>query len=49
MLRFKKNDLVGNCFENKKIGPFLKILKIFNILKIRDGSFVALLILRHFI
>ena len=33
----------------KKIGPFLKISEIFKISKIRDSSFVALLILRHFI
>ena len=36
--------------KRKKIGPFFeKISEIFNILKIRDSSFVALLILRHFI
>ena len=50
MLRFLENfDLGGNCFEKKKMDLFLKFPKIFQILKIRDTSFVALLILRHFI
>ena len=50
MLPFFENvDLGGNSFEKKKIGPFLKIFQNFKSLKIRDSSFVALLILRHFI
>ena len=50
MLRFFENfDFGRNYFENKKGVPFLKISKIFKILKIQDSSFVALLILRHFI
>ena len=50
MLRFFENfDLGGNCFEKKKIDIFLEFFEIFQIFKIRDCSFVALLILRHFI
>ena len=51
MLRFFENfDFEGENFENKKkSGKFWKFLGIFKILKIRDSSFVALLILRHFI
>ena len=51
MLRFFENfDLGGNCLEKKKNWTFFwKIFKILKILKIRDSSFVALLILRHFI
>ena len=51
MLRFFENfDLGGNCFEKKKkLDFFLKFFKILKILKIPDSSFVALLILRHFI
>ena len=50
MLRFFENfDLGGNCLEKKKLDFFLEIFKILKILKIRDSSFVALLILRHFI
>ena len=51
MLRFFENfDLGRNCPEKKKkMDIFLEIFKIFKILKIRDSSFVALLILRHFI
>ena len=51
MLRvFKNFDLGGNCFEKeKKMDFFWKFFEIFKILKIRDNSFVALLILRQFI
>ena len=51
MLRFFENfDLGRNCLEKKKNWTlFWKFFKIFEILKIRDSSFVALLILRHFI
>ena len=50
MLRFFLNfDLVGICFEKTKNWTFLKFFQILKILKIRDSSFVALLILRHFI
>ena len=42
-------DLGGNCFEKKKIGLFFNIFEMLNILKIRDSSFVVLLILHHFI
>ena len=51
MLWFFENfDLGGNCPEKKKNWTFFwKFFKIFKILKIRDSSFVALLILRHFI
>ena len=51
MLRFFENfDFEGENFDKEK--KMLKILKIFGnfkILKIRDSSFVALLMLRHFI
>ena len=50
MLRFFENfDLGGNGLEKRKNDIFLKFFEIFKILKIRDSSFVALLILRHFI
>ena len=51
MLPFFENfDLGETVLKRKKIGHFFcKFLKIFEILKIRDSSFVALLILRHFI
>ena len=51
MLRFFENfDFEGENFEKKKkCWKFWKFLGIFNILKIRDSSFVAQLILRHFI
>ena len=50
MLRFLENSgLGGNCLEKKKRIFFWKIFEIFKILKIRDSSFVALLIIRHFI
>ena len=50
MLRFLKFLSWGNCFEKKKIDIFwIFFLEIFKILKIRDTSFVPLLILRHFI
>ena len=47
----KRIDLGEIVSKRKKIGHFLEILffKIFKILKIRDSSFVALLLLRHFI
>ena len=46
---FENFDL-GKVFrKEKKIGPFLENFKIFKILKIRDSSFVAPLILRQFI
>ena len=44
----KNFDLGGNCFEKKKIDLFYFFLKIFKLLKIRDSSFVAQLILRQF-
>ena len=46
MLRFFENfDLGENCFEKKKIDIFLIFFfEIFRILKIRDSSFVALII-----
>ena len=51
MLRFFENfDFEGEHFEKeKKMLKFWNFLGIFKILKIRDSSFVALLILRHFI
>ena len=51
MLRFFENfDLGETVLKRKKYWTFFwKISKIFKILKIRDSSFVALLILRHFI
>ena len=51
MLRFFLNfDLGGNCLEKKKNWAlFWKFFEMFKILKIRDSSFVALVILRHFI
>ena len=45
---FENFDL-GGTVSKRKNGPFLEIFQIFQILKIRDSSFVALLILRHFI
>ena len=50
MLWFFENfDFWGNCFEKKKMDIIIFFLESFKILKIRDSSFVALLILRHFI
>ena len=49
MLRFLKIVIWGNCFEKKKMYIFFKVFEIFRILKIRNSSFIALLILRHFI
>ena len=50
MLRFFENfDFGGKLFQKEKMDIFLKFSEIFKILKIRDSSFVALLILRHFI
>ena len=50
MLRFFENfDLGGNYVKKEKNWTFLKFSEILKILKIRDISFVALLILRHFI
>ena len=52
MLRFFENfDLGGKLSrKEKKLDIFFKKkIEIFKILKIRDSSFVALLILRHFI
>ena len=53
MLRFFENfDLGRNCLEKKNTKKYLfknTFFEIFKILKIRDISFVALLILRHFI
>ena len=51
MLRFFENfDFEGENFEKeKKMLKILEILGIFKILKIRDSSFVSLLIPRHFI
>ena len=50
MLRFFENfDLGGNCLEKKKIDISSIFFEISKILKIRYSSFVALLILRHFI
>ena len=52
MLRLFENfDLGGNCLEKKKkLGIFLIFFSKFpKFLKIRESSFVALLILRNFI
>ena len=50
MLRFFENfDLGETSRKEKQMDIFSKIFEIFKILKIRDSSFVALLILRHFI
>ena len=51
MLRFFENfDFEGENFEKeKKSWKIWKFLGIFKILKIRDSSFVGLLILQHFI
>ena len=52
MLRFFENfDLGGGKLSRKEKNWnfFWKFFEIFKILKIRDSSFVALLILRHFI
>ena len=46
---FLKVLIFGETVSKRKNGHFLKIFEIFDILKIRDSSFVALLILRHFI
>ena len=47
---FFENFGLGKLFrKEKKLTFFLAIFGIFKILKIRDSSFVALLILRHFI
>ena len=52
MLRLFENfDFEGKNFEKEKknVENFGFFFGIFKILKIRDSSFVALLILRHFI
>ena len=50
MLRFFKIfDLGETVSKRKKLDIFFEIFEILKILKIRDNSFVALLILRHFI
>ena len=50
MLRFfEKFDLGETVSKRKKLDIFLIFFEVFKILKIRDSSFVALLILRHFI
>ena len=51
MLRFLENlDLGETVLKRKKNWTFFwKFFKIFKILKIRDSSFEALLILRHFL
>ena len=51
MVRFFENfDLGGNFLEKKKNWAFFwRFFEIFKIVKIRDSSFVALLILRQFI
>ena len=51
MVRFFENfDFEGENFEEEKNVEHLEFFgRIFKILKIRDSSFVALLILRHFI
>ena len=41
--------LRGKILKKKKIVENIENLGIFKILKIRDSSFIALLILRHFI
>ena len=48
---FKKKLFWGKLFRKEKKWIFFVIFcfKIFKILKTRDSSFVALLILRHFI
>ena len=49
MFFFENFDLGETVLKRKKIGRFfIFFLKMFKILKIRDSSFVALLILRHF-
>ena len=50
MLRFFENfDLGETVSKRNKMDIFWKFFEIFKILKIRDSSFVALLILRQFI
>ena len=50
MLRFFENfDLEETVSKRKKLTFFGEFFEIFKILKIRDGSVVALIILRHFI
>ena len=41
--------LMGKCFEKDFLIFFWEIFEIFEVLKIQDSSFVALLILHHFI
>ena len=48
--KFNLSRLFSNpARKEKKLDIFWKFFEIFKILKIRDSSFVALLILRHFI
>ena len=49
MLRFFENFDLGETVPKGKKWVFLIFFEILKILKIRDSSFVALLILRHFI
>ena len=46
---FEIFDLGETVSKRKKLDLFLEIFQNFEILKIRDSSFVALLILHHFI
>ena len=46
---FLKILIWGETVLKRKQSFFWKVFEIFKILKIRDSSFVALLILRHFI
>ena len=46
---FFENFDLGETVSKRKNEHFLKIYDIFKTLKIRDSSFVALLVLRHFI
>ena len=47
---FLKILIWGNCFEREKnVQFFWKNFEIFKILKIRNSSFIALLILRQFV
>ena len=46
---FVENFDLGETVLKEKMDLFFKFSEILKILKIRDSSFVALLILRHFI
>ena len=44
---FEEKKLGGQVWKKKKIWQFWSFFEIYKILKIRDNSFVAILILRH--